>query len=159
MELVLMSQSAPYFADFCYRGKGLSREYCLREFGEYLNGRVFHDCDGVDGYTYGMFIEPDDEVVLNLDVAQFLWCDNIDVFVPMTKAVTLYVSNRSRINLTCEGYNSVRIYLFDESEVNLCDIDEDSNVVVYRYSDESKVEKDRFCLSKKVKTFRKQLRL
>ena len=35
MRLVLSQQAAPHFATFCYNGAGLSKEYCLREFGSY----------------------------------------------------------------------------------------------------------------------------
>ena len=57
MRLVLMQQSAPYFADFCYRGKGLTKDYCKREFSDYINGRIFNDCDNVKGFSYAMYID------------------------------------------------------------------------------------------------------
>lgn len=159
MRLVLMQQSAPYFADFCYRGKGLTKDYCLQEFGDYLNGRVFNDCDHVKGYTYAMFIDPPMDVEMNMDVAQFLWCDNTNIVIPQTKCPTLYISNKSKIHLSCDGYNSVKVYLFDESTLYLDDIPEESNVIIYRYSKKAKVEVGRYCLSSKIRQFDKLLRL
>lgn len=158
MELVLMQQSAPYFADFCYRGKGLSKEYCLREFGEYLNGRIFNDVEGSQGYTYAMFIESDDNVILDIDVSQFLWCNNIYINVKPCKCPTLYISNKSNVRVSCDGYNNVRVYLFDSSTLSVEDTDENSKVTVYKYSNDAKVQKGRFCLGE-VKEFSKELRL
>jgi hypothetical protein len=159
MRLVLMQQSAAHFADFCYRGKGLTKDYCLQEFGDYINGRVFRDCDKVEGYTYAMFIDAPMDVEINVDVAQFLWCENVNIAVPQTKCPTLYVSNKSRVNLSCDGYNSVKVYLFDESTLFLDDIPEESDVIIYRYSKKAKVEVGRYCLSHKVREFDKTLRL
>lgn len=158
MRLVLMQQSAPFFADFCYRGKGLTKEYCLREFGEYLNGRVFNDVEGVRGYTYSMFVGNDDNVEINVDVAQLLWC-NAYITVPKCKCPVIYVSNRSNVHLVCEGYNNVRVYLFDKSDITLEDVDEDSSVIVYKYSRDANIEFGKYCLSKNVKVFEKQLKL
>lgn len=159
MGLVLMQQSAPYFADFCYRGKGLTKEYCVREFGDYINGRVFRDCDGVEGYTYAMFIDYAMGMEINMDVVQFLWCDGTNMVVPQTKCPTLYVSNKSKVHLLCDGYNSVKVYLFDESTLVLDDVPEESDVIIYKYSDKAKVEIGKYCLSTKVREFDKLLRL
>lgn len=158
MRLVLMQQSAPYFADFCYRGKGLTREYCKREFGEYVNGRVFDDCDMVKGFTYAMYVDAPKALKIAADVTQFLWCDNVDVTIPQVKCPVLYVSNRSTLNITLSGYNSPRIYLFDESVVNVTDADEESNVAVYKYSNDARVGLGKYCLAN-VKVFDKDLRL
>lgn len=159
MRLVLMQQSAPYFADFCYRGYGLSKEYCLKEFSDYINGRVFHDCDQVEGYTYGMFIDQLESVYLRLDVSQFLWCNNTNVIIPNTRCPILYVSNNSDINIVMEGFNHVKIYLFDESKVTIQDADDTCSATIYKYSDKCNVKYGKFCISKRIKEFNKELRL
>ena len=158
MRLVLMQQSAPYFADFCYRGKGLTKDYCKREFSDYINGRIFNDCDNVKGFSYTMYIDAPTGFKIVSDVAQLLWCDNVDVTIPKTKCPILYVSNSSTIHITCEGYNCPHIYLFDDSKVMIDDADEDSKVVIYKYSDNAQVELGKYCLAD-VKVFDKQLKL
>ena len=158
MRLVLMQQSAPYFADFCYRGKGLTKDYCKREFSDYINGRIFNDCDNVKGFSYAMYIDAHTGFKIVSDVAQFLWCDNVDVTIPKTKCPILYVSNSSTIHITCDGYNCPHIYLFDDSKVTIDDADEDSKVVIYKYSDKAQVELGKYCLAD-VKVFDKQLKL
>lgn len=159
MRLVLMQQSAPYFASFCYNGAGLSKEYCLREFGSYLNGRTFANCDEVEGFIYAMYISPSEAKEIGVDVAQILWSNPMEVIIPQTKCNRLYISNKSSVHLTLEGYNTVQVYLFDESELIIDDADDTCEVVVYRYSNKSKVERGTFCISPKVKVFNKILKL
>lgn len=157
VRLVLMQQSAPYFATFCYQGKGLTKEYCKKEFSEYINGRVFNDCDDVLGYTYQLYVDPPAGFKTVSDVIQMLWCD-CDVVVPMTKCPKLYISNRSNVDISLEGYNSVVVYLFDESNITISDADEESTVTVFKYSNAARVELGKYCLAK-VKIFDKQLKL
>ena len=158
MRLVLMRQSAPFFADYCYRGRGLTKEYCMREFSEYLNGRVFNDVDGVDGFTSAMYIDPSTDLEISSDTAQLLWCNNINVIIPQTKCPTLYVSNNSDVHFVLDGYNSIRIYLFDESKVVIDDADETCDVRVYKYSNTADVGTGKFFLGN-IKIFNKTLRL
>lgn len=157
MRLVLMRQSAPYFADFCYRGVGLSKEYCIKEFGNFVNGRTFSDVDGVRGFTTSMYINAPERIKIAHDTVQMLWCCGTDVEIPKTKCPTLYISNKSDVHLTLDGYSAVHIYLFDESSVTIEDADDTCIVTVFKYSDNCNVNKGRFCLSNKIKEFRKEL--
>lgn len=158
MRLVLMQQSAPYFADFCYRGKGLSKEYCKREFKDYINGRIFHDCDNVEGFTYAMYVDYPKRINVISDVSQFLWCKKTNVIIQETKCPILYISNNSTISIVCEGFNSPKIYLFDNSKVVLSDVDKNCSVTIFKYSKESQVTLGKYCLGN-VKWFNKTLRL
>ena len=161
LKLSLCQQSIPHVCTYAYQGKGLTKEYIKENYSEYINGYTVHDADNVSGYTYGLYVDYDydNELIVDKDVCSLMWCDDVQVVVPLTKATTIYVSNNSHINLVCDGYNSVRIYLFDESTVTLDDIDEDSNVIIHRYGDDAKVNVGQFCLSEKVREFRKQLKL
>lgn len=159
MRLVLMRQSAPFFADYCYNGRGLTKEYCLQEFGDYVGGKKFDGVDGVDGYTSCMYVGANGEVDGDADTTQMLWCEGTDVSVPETKCGTFYISNRSSVKLTLNGYNSVSVYLFDESSVTIEDADETCNMVVYKYSRSAAVEKGAYCTSDNIRIFEKELRL
>lgn len=158
MRLVLMRQSAPFFADYCYNGRGLTKEYCKREFGEFINGRTFNDVDGVEGFTSAMYIDPPTGLKIASDTAQLLWCENVNVTIPKTKCPTLYISNGSTINLVMDGYSTVSVYLFDESTLNIEDADDTCEVLVYKYSNRARVEAGRYCLGR-MKIFNKTLRL
>ena len=130
----------------------------MREFSEYLNGRVFNDVDGVDGFTSAMYIDPSTDLEISSDTAQLLWCNNINVIIPQTKCPTLYVSNNSDVHFVLDGYNSIRIYLFDESKVVIDDADETCDVRVYKYSNTADVGTGKFFLGN-IKIFNKTLRL
>ena len=158
MRLVLMQQSFPHFATYCHNGKGLTKEYLQKEFGEYINGRVFCDCDNVEGYSYEMFVDPKSGIELTVDVSYVLWSPNLYMSVAKTKAPRIYISNGSTVYLSLDGFNSPMIYLYDNSKVVIDDADEESNVIVYKYSDEASVECGKYCLCD-VKEFRKDLRL
>lgn len=159
VRLALQQQSIPYFADFCYRGKGLSKDYILQEFGDYINGKyIAQDCDDVDGYTYELYVDYNGILSISDDVSHIMWSNISQATVNAHKCPILYISNNSTINLSTDGYNSVRIYLFDTSKVILDDIDEESEVLIYRYSDKCSVELGRFCLGK-INQHNKKLRL
>ena len=160
VRLALMQQSTPYFSVACYKNLGLTKEYIKREFGDYINGYIVNDADGVQGYTYGLYVDWDykDDLDVKTDVASIMWTVGANIVVPTSKCPTLYISNRSNIHLIGDGYNNVNIKLFDKSKVTIEDLDENSEVVVYKYSEEAKVELGRYCLGK-VKVFKKDLRL
>lgn len=158
MQLVLMQQSFPHFVTYCNNGKGVSKDFLLTEYKKYINGRVFYNCDNVDGYTYAMMVALKETWTITTDVSYFLWCEDVVVTIPSTRCPTIYVGCTSDVHLALDGFNSVRVHLYDNSRVVIEDADEESNVIVYRYSDDARVECGHYCLCD-VKEFRKELRL
>ena len=160
VNLSMMQQSLPYFVTACYNGLGLTKEYIKEKFKDYINGRVLNDCDGVSGYTYALYVDWDyeNDLEINTDVASIMWTVGANIVVPQTKAPTIYISNRSNVHLVCDGYNSINVKLFDDSVLTIEDLDENSNVVVYKYGGDAKVELGKYCLGS-VKVFPKELRL
>ena len=160
VKLALQQQSQPYFSTACFKNLGLTKEYIKKEFKDYINGYVVKNADGVDGYTYALYVDWDYENDLDVktDVASIMWTVGANIVVPRTKAPVIYISNRSKVHLICEGYNTVNVKLFDESELTIEDMDAESDVVVYKYSDKAKVEQGKYCL-KEPKIFNKELRL
>lgn len=158
--LSLNQQAIPYVASYCNKGKGVSKKFILSEFGEYINGFTIQDADDIRGYTYGLFVDYDcdEDLVADKDVCHLMWCVGSSVVVPETSCVTLYISNRSNVHLVCNGFNSIRIYLFDSSEVEIEDLPEDSNVVVYKYSSNCSVAKGKYAFGD-IKEHNKELRL
>jgi len=160
VRLALKQQATPYFSTACYKHLGLTKDYVKREFKDYINGYVFNDCDDVKGYTYALYVDWDYENDLDIktDVTSIMWTVGANIVVPETKATTIYISNHSNVHLVGDGYNSINIKLFDKSKVAIEDLDENSEVVVYKYSDDAQVELGKYCLGK-VKVFDKELRL
>lgn len=160
VRLAMRQQAIPYFATYCNKGKGVTKGFIKRTFAEYINGRTVKDCDGVDGYEYGLYVDyPDEDLDVTCDVSHIMWCVGTNVIVHETSCVTLYVSNSSNVHLVCDGFNNVTVYLFDRSKVTVEELSDDSRVTVYRYSGNAKVEKGQYCLSDNIRVFDKQLRL
>lgn len=160
VRLALKQQCIPYLSCACYNHLGFSKDYVKEYFKDYINGVVFNDCDDVKGYTYSLYVDWDYENDLNIstDVSSIMWTVGANVVVPECKCPNIYISNRSNVRLVCEGFNTVNIKLFDKSVLTIEDLDESSDVVVYRYSKDAKVELEKYCLGN-VKIFDKELRL
>lgn len=160
LKLSLCQQSLPHVCTFAYVGKGLTEDYIKENFKGYINGYTVKDADGIKGYTYGLFVDynTSDNLIADKNVCSLMWCRGVDVVVPATKCPVLYISNKSDVRIVCEGCNLVRVYLFDESTVTLEDVDEESTVLVYRYSEKSAVSYGKFALGKS-KIFDKKLKI
>jgi hypothetical protein len=161
VKLVMAQQSLPHFIHYCYNGMGLSKEYIQETFGDYINGnKVINDADGVDGYTYEMWVGVSDFFIKpQTDVSAYMWANNMTLRINETKCPTIYIGCGSYIKISPEGYNSIHIYLFDDSKVVIDDWgDETTKVVIYRYSTDAQVELGKYCLAN-VKVFDKQLKL
>ena len=159
VKLALCQQSIPHVATYAYEGKGLSKDYLLSEFKDYINGVIHYDCDDVKGYTYRLYAGwCGDEIMEQADVTHFMWSNVSSIVVEKYKCPTLYISNKSKVCVSCDGYNYIRVYLFDESELVIDDLDSESVVIVYKYSNKCKVTKGKYCLGK-VNQFEKSIRL
>ena len=158
VRLALMQQCTPYLSHACYERMGLTKEYILNNFGELINGkRTFEDVEGASGYTYQLYVGYEDDFDISADVTSIMWC-NSSIVIPKIKCPTLYISNYSDVHVVLDGYNSPRIYLFDESKVTIDDCDKTSEVLVYKYDSRADVVLGKFCLGS-VQIFNKTLRL
>jgi len=156
--LCLRQQSIPYFATACYQQWGLNIDFIKTRYKEFINGKYLaKDCDKVKGYTYELWCSNLKPINTNSDVLHAMQC-NCEINIPITKCPTLYISNKSNIIINSEGYNSIRLYLFDESIININDLDKDSNILIYKYSKDCNVIINNNC-DGKVKQFDKELRL
>lgn len=159
--LAVAQQSMPHMMTFADEGRGLTKDYILENFGDYINGKyVAIDADGVDGgYRTELYVGYNGSVSVSDDVFATMWSTIPSLEIEATKATKLYVANSSDVHVVCGGYNSVVVMLFDSSTVWLDDVDEDSSVTVYKYSSRAKVEIGDYCLSKKIKEFEKELKI
>lgn len=159
VKLVLAQQCLPHFIYYCYNGVGLSKEYILENFGDYINGKkIIQDADGVQGYTYSLYVAFKGIFKADTDVLALMWATNSTIEIKATKSPILYVGACSSIHLLLNGHNHPRIYLFDDSTIELDDGDETSNVIIYKYSKKANVKIGKYCLSE-IKVFDKELKL
>ena len=154
----LKQQAQPYFATSVYQGWGLTIDFLKKGYADFINGKyIASDCDDIKGFTYGLWCGHDTPVRLTIDVPHFMGCNSI-VRVPKTKCPTIYVSNKSKLDIKLGGYSSIRIYLFDESHVNISQVEDCNTVIVYKYSKDCSVTvSDNY--TGKIKQFDKELRL
>ena len=160
IRLAMRQQSIPWVATKLSDGV-ITKRYIKNTFGVYLNGFILNDCDDVKDYTYTWYVDYDydNDIVVDVDVIHVSFTKGARIVVPLTKCPIIYVSNKSDVHLICDGYNSVRVYLFDDSRVTIDDSDETCNILVYRYNDNCELVKGRYCLCKNINDYRKKLRL
>jgi len=157
--LSLRQQSIPWMATKI-RERLIPLDYIKTMWKDYINGYVFHNLDGVDGYTYTWYVDYDydNDICAREDVVHITHTVGPTVVIPETKCPVIYVDNHSDVHIVCEGYNMPKFYLFDNSRITIEDTDEESNIIVYKYSGECKVKTERFCLCS-VREFDKELRI
>lgn len=157
MRLAMRQQSIPFVATKLYDGVA-TKEYLLQTFGGFLNGFILNDCDGVNGYRYAWYVDYGRYCVIDVNVAHISFTKDVAVNIPTGKCPIIYVSNRSNVRLSLDGFSSVKVYVFDESSIVFEDVDEDSRITVYRYSDKAVVSKGKYCFGN-VNVYDKELRL
>ena len=159
--LSLRQQSIPFFAHYCSEGKALDEDYILRNFSDYINGYTILDADGVYGYTYGLYVDwdSDNDLVVDKNVSHVMWTTDATLLVPKTKCPIIYLSTNSNIHLVCDGYNYIKVYMFDKSVLTIDDCDNSTSVVVYKYDRRCDVRKGRYCICDKIHEHEKELRL
>jgi len=160
VDLALSMQAIPHLLTFAHEGNGMTKESLMNDFGDYINGRyTAMDVDGVKGgYKSELYVGYNGILSHADDVLCIMWSTIPLMEIKATKAVKIYVGCSSDVRIVCGGYNNVTIMLFDDSKVTLSDIDEESNVTVFKYSDQCDVTIGKYCMGK-VKEFRKELRL
>ena len=158
--LAMAQQSIPHVVTYAYNGQGLTKQYIETEFKDYINEKTpILDADGVEGYAYALYIAQNRILRPSADVLSLMWCNDIILEINACKCPFLYVSNKSDVKLVLNGFNSPKIYLFDESTITIDDADETCSATIYKYSDKCNVKYGKFCLSKRIKEFNKELRL
>ena len=158
--LAMSQQAIPHVVTYAYNGIGVTKKFIETEFKDYINEKTpILDADGVDGYTYALYIAENRILKPSADVLSLMWCKDITVELNACKCPFLYISNNSDIRLVLDGFNSPKIYLFDESTITIDDADETCSATIYKYSNKCNVKYGKYCLSKRIKEFNKELRL
>lgn len=160
VRLAISQQCIPFLSHACYEHMGFTKEYILSNFEEFINGkRTFEDVEGVCGYTYQLYVGYDKDFDINADVTSLMWCKSPQITIESTKCPTIYISNSSMVHLVCDGYNTPRIYLFDDSKLVIEDADDTSSIIVYNYSDKAIVDVGKYCTTQNLRVFNKVLKL
>lgn len=105
MDMALSAQGIEFVCDGCAFGWGLTQEYILKKFGDYINGRYQRN---MGGYTSEMYVEAKGEITLRSTLNLLVGC-NCTIVVPERHICKVYVCNSS-VRLDCKGHCEVYVY-------------------------------------------------
>lgn len=131
LKFSLDPKSISYVALSTYEGWGLSTGYIRREFSKHINGHAN------DNNNASLYCRAEGQHTIKHtenNIMDTAGC----FFVPIAKCPILHVNNNSDIDLKCEGMNIVKLYMYDESKVNII-IDHTCKIFVMQLSDKASV--------------------
>lgn len=108
--------SLAYIAETVANGYGLSQDYIIKEFGQFINGKCISDADG---YTSCIYCEPDE---LNLSInttAALVIGYNGTIYIPKYRICEIYLCN-SHVHILGDGKGVVYLYnsIIDKSDTS-----------------------------------------
>lgn len=125
-------KSISYIALSTYEGWGLTTSYILEHFSNYINGREVPNsdsslfCMATGGYP-----------ILKLE--NNIMQSNISLDIPKTKCPILHINNGSDVTVNAQGFNTIKIYMYDTSKVKI-NIDNSCRVFVMNLSKDAVIE-------------------
>ena len=99
-------------ADMICRKYGLSTEYLLREFGQFLNGKCVYD---KDGYTSCIYCQPLESNVRIETTAVLIIGHNGTITIPRNRVCELHLC---QCNVAIHGEGKGIVYLYDSAVSN-----------------------------------------
>lgn len=99
--------SLPYMADMIAKGYGLSSDYLVREFGQFLNGKCIYRSNK-DGYTSQMYCQYDGDEI-EVKTTALLLIDVHNVRVVADRICEIYMVN-SEVEIVGRGHAIVYPY-------------------------------------------------
>lgn len=119
-------KSISYVALSTHEGWGLSIDFISKEFSKYINGKGYSDESALFCQAEGLHdIRHIENNIMNT-AGRFI--------VQKTKCPILHINNNSDIDIECKGMNTVKLYLYDTSKVNII-IDNSCKVFVMSFSE------------------------
>lgn len=129
-DLAMSVDGVEYLADGIAFGWGLTKDYLLREFDGFINGKYV---SRQNGYTSAMFVGGDGEVTVNTTVVLFVGHKG-KIRVPRSTVSKIYLCDDCEVDLLCEGRceaylygkkksNTLKYSLSDRGKLDWCEID------------------------------------
>lgn len=85
------------------KGWGLSRDFLLQNFGDYINGRYVSAHGEKKDYTSEVFIGCDGEIRARTTIIIVLYSD-VTVYVPKNHACRIFAAGNTNIGIQCDGH-------------------------------------------------------
>ena len=119
VDLALDSNGIEFMADSIAFDWGLSKDYLLKEFGEFMNG--FHQCRE-KGYTSEMYIGTHGVLSVKSTLLLIGYCDDLEIEIPQHTVCRIYVCGGSRVRIENKGHAEIYEYGTDNI-INLIEYD------------------------------------
>lgn len=107
VRLALDGNGIEFMSDSIAFGWGLSRDYLMKEFGEFMNGA--YRCQE-RGYTSEMYVGARGVVIVSSTLVLAAYCDGLELLVPEHMACKVYVCGGSRLRVEIRGRLELYVY-------------------------------------------------
>ncbi len=114
VRLALDVNGIEFMSDSIAFGWGLSRDYLMKEFGEFMNGA--YRCQE-RGYTSEMYVGARGVVSVSSTLVLAAYCDGLELLVPEHMACKVYVCGCSRVRVESRGRLELHVYGTDNDVV------------------------------------------
>ena len=137
VKLSLIPQSVPYIATSSYNGWGISTDDIYENFSTVINGnKTIKDIDGIKNITGALYVKYDNkEKKIKENIVHIMETLDTTFTIQKTKCPKIYVSNNSNIKIKCNGYNTVSLALFDNSFVDISEVESNTKIRITKYSE------------------------
>ena len=106
VDLALDANGVKFMAESVAEGWGLSKEYILENFGDYVNEGYVRD---KGGYTSKMYVDYGGDIFQLATLNLLVGC-NTSVLVPEGSVCKIYVCGMSDVRISCVGKCYVYVY-------------------------------------------------
>lgn len=100
MGIATDSKGMDMIADSISNGWGLSSSYIVKNFSDYINGKWQRN---KDGYTSEMYVLYNNDITIRSTLTLLVDCE-CDVVVGKNVIAEIYLSGKSKVNISCEGH-------------------------------------------------------
>ena len=106
VDMALDANGVEFMAKSVAEGWGLSKDYILDNFGDYVNGKYVRD---KDGYTSEIYVGYGGDILQRATLNLFVRC-NTSILVPEGSVCKIYVCGVSNVRINCAGKCYVYVY-------------------------------------------------
>ena len=107
VRLALDGNGIEFMSDSIAFGWGLSRDYLMKEFGEFMNGA--YRCQE-RGYTSEMYVGAHGVASVSSTLVLVAYCDGLELLVPAHMACKVYVCGGSGVRIESRGRLELYVY-------------------------------------------------
>lgn len=111
MDIALDANGVEFMADSFSFGWGMSKEYVIDRFADYINGGYVRN---KDGYTSEMYVGYKGDIHIRSTITLIAWCDT-NIIVPPHFVGRVYVCGNSNVSVTGDG--RIDVYSYGDNDI------------------------------------------